>query len=108
MKMKPVLDTSTGKRSGEESPGILSVLYETVMRYRAEVKFLLHLGIFTFAYCLAYLVRFDFVVPSQYLPVIRKSLPVLLAAKAVGFLAFGLFRGWWRYVSIRDVFPIAA
>jgi FlaA1/EpsC-like NDP-sugar epimerase len=33
---------------------------------------------------------------------------VLLVAKALGFLAFGLFHGWWRYVSIRDIFPITA
>jgi FlaA1/EpsC-like NDP-sugar epimerase len=31
-----------------------------------------------------------------------------LIAKAIGFLAFGLFQGWWRYVSIRDILPITA
>lgn len=31
-----------------------------------------------------------------------------MIAKALGFLASGQFRGWWRYVSIQDVLPIAA
>ena len=42
------------------------------------------------------------------LPVIWRTIPILVLAKALGFLASGQFRGWWRYVSIRDVFPIAA
>jgi hypothetical protein len=25
----------------------------------------------------------------------------------MAFLAFGLFQGWWRYVSMRDILPIA-
>ncbi|MGB3400465.1 MAG: nucleoside-diphosphate sugar epimerase/dehydratase, partial [Candidatus Deferrimicrobiaceae bacterium] len=39
---------------------------------------------------------------------IRETILYLLIAKAIGFLAFGLFQGWWRFVSIRDVLPIAA
>ena len=38
----------------------------------------------------------------------RQTIPVLVIAKALGFLASGQFSGWWRYVSIRDVLPIAA
>ena len=81
---------------------------DLVLRLRVVVKFLLHLAIFFFAYSLAYLVRFDFTVPPQFVSILWKTIPVLLVAKALGFLAFGLFHGWWRYVSIRDVFPIAA
>ena len=86
----------------------LSRLPDIVLRLRVVVKFLLHLAIFFFAYSLAYVVRFDFAVPSQFVSSLWKTIPVLLVAKALGFLAFGLFYGWWRYVSIRDIFPIAA
>ncbi|MEK6655499.1 MAG: hypothetical protein AABY92_10165 [Thermodesulfobacteriota bacterium] len=72
------------------------------------MKFLLHLAIFIFANHLAYYIRFDFNIPGHYLPIIRETIPVMLIAKALGFLAFGLFSGWWRYVSIRDVLPIVA
>ncbi len=86
----------------------LSLPVEAAIRYRGIVKFLLHMAIFVFANFLAYYIRFDFHIPRQYFPVIRETLPVLLVAKALGFLAFGLFGGWWRYVSIRDVLPIAS
>ncbi len=81
---------------------------EVAMRYRVVVKFLLHMAIIVFANHLAYYIRFDFDIPRQYFPVMRETIPVLLVAKALGFLAFGLFSGWWRYVSIRDILPIAS
>ena len=41
----------------------------------------------------------------EYWEILRHTLPLVLVSKAVAFLAFGLFR--WRYVSIRDIHPIA-
>ncbi len=81
---------------------------DLVLRQRVIVKFLLHIAIFASAYHLAYLIRFDLSVPGIYLPVIWHTLPVLLLSKALGFYAFGLFQGWWRYVSIRDILPVVA
>jgi FlaA1/EpsC-like NDP-sugar epimerase len=87
---------------------LLSGPLDAAMRFRGIVKFTLHLAIFIIANYLAYYIRFDFSVPRQYATVIVQTIPVLLAAKALGFLAFGLFSGWWRYVSIRDILPITA
>jgi FlaA1/EpsC-like NDP-sugar epimerase len=81
---------------------------DLLLRYRPMVKFLLQVGIIILANYFSYLVRFDFSIPSQYLLIMRETVPVLLAAKAVGFIAFGLFIGWWRYISIRDILPIAS
>ena len=78
-----------------------------LLRYRFFLKLVLHGLIFLLAFLGAYLLRFEFSIPYQYLPVIREAIPVLLLAKAAGFSAFGLFHGWWRYVGIRDVMPIA-
>ena len=78
-----------------------------LFRFRFVLKFVLHGFIFVFAFLAAYFLRFEFTIPYQYLPVIRETIPVLLLAKAAGFSVFGLFRGWWRYVGIRDVLPIA-
>jgi FlaA1/EpsC-like NDP-sugar epimerase len=77
-----------------------------LLRHRGTVKFFLHLAIFASAYSLAYLVRFEFSIPREYLDVIRETIPLVLVAKGLGFLSFGLFHGWWRYVSIRDILPI--
>src|SRR3972149_374254 len=94
--------------SRERITGWLSPLLEIVMRRRVVVKFVLHLAIFCIAFPLAFLVRFDFSVPSDYVSILWMTIPVALVAKALGFLIFGLFHGWWRDVSIRDIFPIAA
>src|SRR3970040_3017778 len=81
---------------------------DLLLRYRGIVKFFLHLLIFAGAYHLAYLIRFEFFIPPEYGQVIRETILYLLIAKALGFLVFGLFQGWWRFVSIRDILPIAA
>ena len=82
--------------SRERITGWLSPLLEIVMRRRVVVKFVLHLAIFCIAYSLAFLVRFDFSVPSDYVSILWMTIPVALVAKALGFLIFGLFHGWWR------------
>ena len=87
---------------------LLSPLLEVALRGRTTVKFFLTLGIFISANYLAWLIRFEFNVPPEMTGVMRQAIPVLVIAKALGFLASGQFRGWWRYVSIRDVLPIAA
>jgi FlaA1/EpsC-like NDP-sugar epimerase len=86
----------------------LSPLLDAALRSRTTVKFFLTLGIFISANHIAYLIRFEFDIPPDRIGVMRQTIPVLVIAKALGFLASGQFRGWWRYVSIKDVWPIAA
>ena len=86
----------------------LSPPLEVALRSRTTVKFFLTLGIFFTANHLAWLIRFEFDVPPEMAGVMLQTIPILLIAKALGFLAAGQFRGWWRYMSIRDVLPIAS
>ena len=69
--------------SRERITGWLSPLLEIVMRRRVVVKFVLHLAIFCIAYALAFLVRFDFSVPSDYVAILWMTIPVALVAKAL-------------------------
>ena len=85
-----------------------SPLKDAALRGRTPIKFFLTLGIFLLANHLAWLIRFEFNVPPEMVGVIWQTMPVLVIAKTLGFLATSQFRGWWRYMSIRDVFPIAA
>ncbi|RJQ26473.1 hypothetical protein C4565_06960, partial [Candidatus Parcubacteria bacterium] len=87
---------------------LLSPLLDVALRGRTTVKFFLTIGIFITANHLAWLLRFEFNVPPEMVGVMRQTIPVLLIAKALGFLVSGQFRGWWRFVSIKDVLPIAA
>jgi len=93
-------------RKGNPDP--VPVKEHPVFRHRYILKLLLHGFIFVSAYLGAYLLRFEFEIPGSYVSMIRETIPVLLLAKAAGFFAFGLFYGWWRYVTIRDVLPVAA
>jgi FlaA1/EpsC-like NDP-sugar epimerase len=91
----------------ERITGLLSALQDILLRHRTTVKTLLHVAIFLFAYLGAYLVRFDWSISPENIGLIRHTIPAVLASKALAFLVFGLFQGWWRYVSLRDVLPIA-
>ena len=91
----------------EKITGLLSAPLNILLRYRTVVKFFLHVAIFIFAYLGAYLVRFDWPLPPEYIGLFRQTILAVLISKGSAFLAFGLFQGWWRYVSLRDVLPIA-
>jgi hypothetical protein len=56
-----------------------------LIRFRAIVKFFLTMGIFVVAYLTAFLIRFELVIPGQYLPVVLWTIPVLLVAKSLAF-----------------------
>lgn len=58
------------------------------------------------AYVTAYLLRFEGLLVGQNQELIVKSLPLILIIKYLVFFRFGLYRGIWRYVSIRDLIDI--
>src|ERR1022692_2312020 len=66
------------------------------------------LAIFALAPVVAFILRFDFTLPLQYRPYLLTGLCVFVPAKTLAFYFFKLDRGWWRYVSIRDVTRLAA
>jgi len=54
------------------------------------------------AYLAAFGLRFDFAVPASSYEALLGALPLLLASKALGFWAVGLYSGWWRHLSVAD------
>jgi FlaA1/EpsC-like NDP-sugar epimerase len=63
--------------------------------------------IFALAHIAAYLFRFEFSLASLSLQQIKAVLLWLVPLKLVVFFSFGLYRGMWRYTSIRDFWLIA-
>ena len=61
-----------------------------------------HLVTAVASYFLAYLLRFDFVLPDQEIMRFWKSLPILLVARFAAYLYYRLFQGWWSYTSLKD------
>ena len=80
-----------------------SRLADHAVRYRGVLIWLFHLGLAAASSSLAFWMRFDGDVPGAYVIVWRDTLPALLAARGVMFLAFRLYEGLWRYTSIRDL-----
>jgi FlaA1/EpsC-like NDP-sugar epimerase len=64
------------------------------------------LAIFVLAGVGAFLLRFDFAIPASVLRYLALGLAVWLLVKSVVFRVAGLDRGWWRYVSVVDIFRI--
>ena len=61
-----------------------------------------HIGLFAVIYGLAYLLRFDFTIPTGSLEIFWHSLAVVIAVKLAVFYATGHFHGWWRHVTFCD------
>jgi FlaA1/EpsC-like NDP-sugar epimerase len=74
---------------------------------RRAVVILLHLALWSGTFLGAFLLRFDFQIPSTQIRGIRIALPVLLLARLFAFAYFGLFRGLWRYTGTRDLVALA-
>ncbi|MBV6475700.1 MAG: polysaccharide biosynthesis protein [Rhodocyclaceae bacterium] len=55
------------------------------------------------AWALAYWLRFNFEIPSQYFFGMLSSLFWVVPLHAVVFFAYGVNRGLWRYVSLKDI-----
>jgi FlaA1/EpsC-like NDP-sugar epimerase len=79
-----------------------------LVRHRTAVSILANLALATVGYFLAFALRFDLALPRTAVLVALTTLPLLLACKLLAFWSCGLFSGWWRHVSMRDVESILA
>ena len=66
----------------------------------------LHLLLIPVAYCLAFLLRFDFRIPYQYAVVIWDTLPLVVAARLCAFASYRVYRGWLRYSGMPEMSAI--
>jgi FlaA1/EpsC-like NDP-sugar epimerase len=55
------------------------------------------------AWVLAFWLRFNLDIPREFLDLMWRRLPLVLLVYALVFLAFGLYRGLWRYASLPDM-----
>jgi FlaA1/EpsC-like NDP-sugar epimerase len=104
-------DISRKPPSPGEADAALTRVEDFALRHRFGVNVTGHALLFALALLLAFLIRYDAGVPGRgganwlsdnYLPL----LPVFLLVKLLIFHRMKLFRGGWRYSSIRDVTTI--
>ncbi len=55
------------------------------------------------AWMLAYWLRFNLEVPDPYYQGMLSGLPWVVPLHAAAFMALGVYRGMWRYVSVKDL-----
>jgi len=55
------------------------------------------------AWVLAYLLRFNFSIPDEFMVSMLHSLTWVIPMQAVIFFVFGLYRGVWRFASVSDL-----
>jgi len=58
------------------------------------------------AWCLAYLIRYNFAMPDAAVAALLASLPVVVVAQGVVLRITGLYRGLWRFASVPDFWNI--
>lgn len=81
-------------------------LIDDGLPYRRLAIVLLHACLVALGYGLAYLLRFDFGLPSSEWKQFLQTLPLLVLVRVAVFAWFHLYEGLWRYVSMRDILGI--
>ena len=70
------------------------------------IIFVADLLLLTAALYTAFLIRFEFSIPSYFMTSFLHMLPYVLITKIASFYFFDLYRGMWRYTSISDLLNI--
>ncbi|HEU4642850.1 MAG TPA: nucleoside-diphosphate sugar epimerase/dehydratase [Gemmatimonadaceae bacterium] len=72
-------------------------------RHRRILVVAFHLVLVASSYALAFMLRFDRMIPAAYAATYWSTLGPLLVFRLSAFAFFRLFSGWWRYVGMRDL-----
>jgi FlaA1/EpsC-like NDP-sugar epimerase len=80
---------------------IFKRLYKNLIIVMVVDLFLLTGALYT-----AYLIRFEFDIPAKFLATFFRILPFIVLIKTAIFYFFDIYRGMWRYTSVRDLFNI--
>ena len=83
--------------------GRLHHVYRQMATPRAWLLAFAHAVVFAGVYWLAYLLRFDFDVPAEYMTTFWSSVAWVIGLKLLVFCLLSQFHGWWRYVTFADL-----
>jgi len=70
------------------------------------VVLLLDALLLTVAWYASYLLRFNFEISEKGMFFLKRMLPFIIGIKLIVFYFFNLYKGMWRYTSIKDFFDI--
>lgn len=81
-------------------------MFELILRYRRHIVIVLQLLLIAISYFFAFVSRFEFSFMyrgTDYFSVFIETLPVLILIRAISYWHFDLFKGLWKYVSVKDL-----
>lgn len=84
----------------------LARLSTLAFRYRRLMVITTHLMLVLASYTLAFVLRFDGMMPSAYDRLFVVTLAPLVLFRLGAFAFYRLYSGWWRYVGMRDMFAL--
>ncbi|MFO7831129.1 MAG: nucleoside-diphosphate sugar epimerase/dehydratase [Desulfuromonadaceae bacterium] len=73
------------------------------LHWRMPFILVLNISIIVFSLVMAFALRYDFNLSAENITLIQRLLPAVVGIKLVFFWRYGLFSGWWRYVSMADL-----
>jgi FlaA1/EpsC-like NDP-sugar epimerase len=79
------------------------VLPHAIVRFRRPLIAAFHLVAVPVVFFTAFALRFDLPLPPEYVAAFTGTVILLLPIRVLTFAAFGLYRGWWRHVGMRDL-----
>jgi len=98
VKVYPEESVLSEAKKGKLTPLLIEITYK-----RRLFEVLLDLILIPLAYWSSYLLRFEGSAYGENFPIFLKSLPIVVACQLFCFFLFGVYRGIWQYVGMRDV-----
>jgi UDP-GlcNAc:undecaprenyl-phosphate GlcNAc-1-phosphate transferase len=95
-------------RDTPQPEGASSLLRSLLVHRRRFVEALVDFALITASFTLAYLIRLEGTGAPFQRHVFDLALPVILCARYIMFVLFGLYRGVWRYAGARDATSVLA
>lgn len=80
---------------------------DATLNYRTSLATLHDIVASAIAWVVAFWLRFNFDIPTPFLGAMWRTLVWVVGVQSLVFLAFGLYRGIWRFASIPDLRRIA-
>jgi FlaA1/EpsC-like NDP-sugar epimerase len=74
-----------------------------LINYRSGLALAHDIFAIVFVWYAAFLLRFNFEIPSEHFAVMKFTIWVVLPVQAIIFLVFGLYRGTWRFAGLLDL-----